>query len=224
MPNLKVPNDKFDFSMQTEEFKSALASYKSILEKDPLSTQQQIIELLGKELSLKYGFSAAAGQHLAAKVIKEFLSPEGEAIVAPGGALPELTTSKIIITLEDYNKFVEFVRADPKIDDASKSLLLAFIVFYRKNYHKTGWIRYDKKSIFHLAGLSKLSFAKQEAATKYLHNHYDLNMRVIGANQPIACFTLPWLQDEKAAGSSENPYITLEDFSPEGLQKILAKI
>lgn len=72
-------------------------------------------------------------------------------------------------------------------------LVVAFTAHALSAYHPSGWIRYDKKQIFTAAKINKLSSQDQESLTRQLHNDFGLDMRVVGSNQPIPCYNIPWL-------------------------------
>lgn len=94
-----------------------------------------------------------------------------------------------------------------------KKLLLAFTVYARYNSHPSNWIRYDKSTIFHLAGLSKMTSREQETLTCKLHQLYGLDMQVVGSTQPIPCFKLNWLAAQEPIGSEGNPPVEIGPFS-----------
>ena len=71
-------------------------------------------------------------------------------------------------------------------------LLVAFAAYARAYPHSSNWIQYDKKTIMYLSGLDKLRVQEQQSLTNYLHEHYNLNMQVVGSTQPIPCFRFEW--------------------------------
>ena len=71
-------------------------------------------------------------------------------------------------------------------------LLVAFATYARAHPHSSNWIHYDKKTIMYLAGLEKLRVQDQQSLTNHLHEHYGLNMQVVGSTQPIPCFRFEW--------------------------------
>lgn len=81
-----------------------------------------------------------------------------------------------------------FIKEDPNIC----RLLVAFATYARAYPHPSNWIHYDKKTIMYLAGLDKLRVQEQQSLTNYLHEHYNLNMQVVGSTQPIPCFRFEW--------------------------------
>lgn len=97
-------------------------------------------------------------------------------------------------------------------------LVVAFTAHALSAYHPSGWIRYDKKQIFSIAKINKLPSQDQEALTRQIHNDFGLNMRVIGSNQPIPCYNIPWL----VAPQQDSPISTLR--SPMIANAIVEKI
>lgn len=226
---IKLPNNKEFFKMQSQEFQDAFLFYTSLVSptspSDPIPSSEEVTAALSSWLSTNYGFTPSAAKSCAAHLQAQFSLPETRAALLdspPHPLSPE--KPKITVSLEDYQKFMEMVQGDPEATPQIKALLLSFIIFYRRNYHPTGWVRYDKKNIFYLAGISKISTARQEKLTTYLHNHYDLNMQVIGSNQPIPCYNLSWLQAQPLPGSASNPMITLGDLAPETVKTIVSKL
>lgn len=128
------------------------------------------------------------------------------------------------LTLEDYQKFTEFCATLPDLSANGKALLLALIVFYRKNFHPSYWVRYDRKNIFYLAGLHQCSPVQQEALTRYLHKYCGLNMRVIGSKQPIVCYDFVWMHEQAPADDSKNPILNLGPLTQTTLQNVVSKI
>lgn len=131
---------------------------------------------------------------------------------------------RISLTLKDYERFTEKTSIDDQMTNQLKRLLLSFIVFYRDNYHSTGWVRYDRNNIFYLAGLSKLSSKQQEKLVNYLHLNYNLDMRVVGSTQPIPCYKIDWLYDQENVGKMSNPFLSFGPMSPQNLKSIIDKI
>lgn len=140
------------------------------------------------------------------------------------GVVTKAPVPKIQLTLADYQRYMDMVGADAEATLNLKALLLAFVIYYRQHYHRSGWVRYDKKTIFFLAGINKLPVHAQEKLTNRLHTHYDLNMQVVGSNQPIPCFSLSWLQDQLPPGVDNNPILTFGDYTPYGVREMIKKM
>ena len=129
----------------------------------------------------------------------------------------------IKLTLVDYQAFNNFCHTLEDFSEPCKRLLLSLIVFYRRNYHPSNWVRYDRKNIFYLAGLHMKSAATQEALTQYLHKNCGLNMRVVGSNQPIVCYDFTWIHDQPS-DAAVNPLLTLGPLEPRALHEVIAKV
>lgn len=230
------------FDLKSTTFKRVYTEYsRCVIQK---LSQKETEQHLASFLYAVYGFeSQTVAPLLAHHLYERFssVSPSSAFIDPPPSPSSALTTPQkegtpvsstppafepqiMQITLLDYQKYIERIQLDTQITMQLKSLLLSFIVFYRRNFHPTGWVRYDKKNILFLAGLSKLSAAHQEKLTSYLHDNYGLNMQVVGSNQPIPCYKIDWLYDQPTPGSTDNPFISLGYFDPKDLQKVITQI
>lgn len=72
------------------------------------------------------------------------------------------------------------------------NLLAAFLAFSRYDDYETGWINYNKKKIFTLAGLSKMPEKTKTTILNTLVADNIIQFKVIGKKNPILCFYLPW--------------------------------
>lgn len=195
-------------------------------------TPQQITLDMASELTSKFHFSEAVSSRVAAKLVSAFSAPDFtylfiETIIS--SALSSATDTGAPLTALrlstfEYNAYLSRVKSDPSMTPELAALLLSFLAFYRYSFHPSGWIRYEKKNVFHLAGLSRIPVQQQEALTRYLHTRHGLDMRVVGSNQPIPCFGLAWVEAQPLPGSDENPYITLGSLLPETIRAEVAKI
>ena len=96
-------------------------------------------------------------------------------------------------------------------------LLVAFATYARAYPHSSNWIHYDKKTIMYLAGLDKLRVQEQQSLTNYLHEHYSLNMQVVGSTQPIPCFRFEWQASQPRVSTlvdEDGVVIVKEDDTP----------
>ena len=231
-----MPNTKQGFlKLYPDEIQHVYAIFKKgvSLSLPRAEVEKNIAAFIQERYSLKAPVSQPAASsiydQLSSPDFQESLINDDSAALTADTTIPRKTT-KIVLSLEDYQRYVETTQtceifAPTHAQSAAlKSLLLAFVCFYRRSHHPTGWIRYDKKNIFYLAGLTKISSAQQEKLTAALHAHCGLDMRVVGSNQPIPCFTISWLRDQPIAGTTDNPLLTLSDMSPEGIQEIISKI
>lgn len=105
-------------------------------------------------------------------------------------------------------------------DERITRLLLSLIVYARTYPHPSGWIRFDRREILHMAGLSRLSSREQDILTSQLHFQYGFDMQVVGSTQPIPCFRINWLSP---ADETENPLVDIGRFLPQTLRDYHAK-
>lgn len=226
--------------MKTNEIQAVYAVY--IAAKDLNKTPEEIKTELITFLQKRYNFSATSAKKVVSNLYNSFSKGEFQkSIIDPASSKnsspsPDFAdspsssqtvpseSSNIMLTSQDFQKFVELTQADPEITPEIKKLLLSFIIFYRRNFHPSGWIRYDRKNIFYLAGANLYSVSQQEKMTKFLHERYALNMRVVGSNQPTPCYGFSWLQEQPLPGTPNNPYLTLAPLTPEGLESVIKKI
>lgn len=217
---IPLPNNKEFFQLQSKEFQRLYAVFSSLppeVSSDPSAAAAALLAPLTAELHI----SPAVAPHIASALPPLFAAATPSLINPPIPTDPP--KPKITVSLEDYQRFLDVVQADPTATPQTSALLLSFIIFYRRNSHPTGWVRYDKKNIFYLAGISSLSTRRQEKLTAYLHTHYDLDMQVVGSNQPIPCYNLGWIQSQPPIGTPSNPIITLGDLDPQTVRDLIAK-
>lgn len=119
------------------------------------------------------------------------------------------------LSVLDIKELKTFALQDPD-NRAALKLLVAFALYARANPHSSHWIKYDRATIFFLAGLQELKTSEQERLTKYLHEYYNLNMQVIGSNTPIPCFKIKWMaeQPDPCAYDTSNPLVDVGNYSP----------
>lgn len=212
--------------LKTDEAQQIYAIYlKGMAQQDPYEKVVAAMhEYLEKTLGLVPNIAAAlapiAYDRCASGAFQQTLL---DAAVFELPNMPEAAPA-LSLTLEDYQKFAEFCSTLPNFSTNCKSLLLSLIVFYRKNFHPSYWVRYDRKNIFYLAGLHMQSPAQQESLTRYLHKYCGLNMRVIGSNQPIVCYDFTWIHEQPPAGDTKNPVLNLGPLTQTTVQNVVAKI
>lgn len=127
---------------------------------------------------------------------------------------------KLFMSQQDYARYNELTSCDPHISPVIKHFLLALIAVYRRNFHASGWVRYDRKTIIHLAGLESMNSKDIEEVTQYLHQEYGFEMQVVGSNSPIPCFKIDWLFNQTQPGSHLNPFLDFGLFIPETIENI----
>lgn len=195
---------------QNQQFQLLYEIYNSGIDSG-LAPEQIQLDMAAR-LVVRYSIPKEAAHKLAANAYVSFSNPS---FASKFIDLPSSDPHSIAITRQDYDYFVAFTSADPEVTPELKALLLSFIAVYRHDYHHTGWVKYDRKNIFYLAGLSKLSVQRQKDLTNTLHDRYELQMQVVGSNQPIPCFKFPWLYEQPASS-----IIKLGPLSPSTIQII----
>lgn len=196
------------------------ATYESLSASS--SAPGQVLAALAADLT-RFGFSEGDSARIAAAFMKSFDSirgalalneadpsvPDYESAASPSGKL------RLALTEQDVSCMRAILADEPSYD--ARRLLVAFAAWDRANYHRTGWIRYDRQSIMCLAGLSGLRPRDQEALTQRLHRGCGLDMQVVGSNSPIPCFRLSWLEEEPPTCDPSNPLIDLGPLSPSAI-------
>ena len=126
------------------------------------------------------------------------------------------------LSVLDIKELKTFALQDPNNRTALK-LLVAFAIYARANPHPSHWIKYDRATIFFLAGLQKLKTSEQERLTKYLHEYYNLNMQVVGSNTPIPCFKIKWMAEQinPFAQDTSNPLVDVGNYSPITVSRLM---
>ena len=220
--------------LQTPEIQYLYSIYKDYVKQK--FTISEIRAAMVQELVQHYGFSQQIASIIFKEVIHFFCSPHFIdtyiTTITDANTLTniathvnkKINTPHISLTLKDYERFTEKIALDDQMTNQLKRLLLSFIVFYRDNYHSTGWVRYDRNNIFYLAGLSKISTKQQEKMVNYLHLNYNLDMRVVGSTQPIPCYKIDWLYDQENVGKMSNPFLSFGPMSPQNLNAVIDKI
>lgn len=133
-------------------------------------------------------------------------------------------TSRALVSRQDLEFYIAALNTTPTLSSQIRRALLAFAAFYRRNYHPKKWVRYDRKSVFFLAGLSDMSATAQEDLTTTLHKEYGLDLRVIGSKSPVPCFYFDWMASQPTPGlDPSNPYIDLGPYAPQTIAATATK-
>ena len=133
------------------------------------------------------------------------------------GEAKELNISykELDFILQHQNQHSDLV---PKHPNYFRDLLFALLVYSRFDDYETGWINYNRKRIFDLAGLSRLSEAKKNSLDNFLSTEEIVKLRVVGTKKPILCYKLPWrdvddISDERRATCfTLSPEMTSKEF------------
>ena len=120
------------------------------------------------------------------------------------------------LTEKDLETFELLTSQDPQVTPYLKRLLLALIIYYRRNFHHSGWVRYAREEIFFLASLQDMPPKTKEELTQHLFQEYGFALRVIGSNNPIPCYKIDWLFEQPASES-----ICVGPYLPETVNKLL---
>lgn len=189
-------------------------------ETSPLSKEdaRSIKELLSTRVS-SWGIPQKAAAQVASAFYTYCTSP---------GTLPFLSaaspSSQAYVSRQDLEYYIAALNTTPDLSPQIRRALLAFAAFYRRNYHPKKWVRYDRKSILFLAGLSDMSTAAQEDLTTTLHKEYGLDLRVIGSKSPVSCFYFEWMAAQPTPGiDPSNPYIDLGPYTPQTISATAIK-
>ena len=81
-----------------------------------------------------------------------------------------------------------------QISDRDVRILFAVLVYCaRRNWHPTGWIKYDEQKVMELGGFknhTRFLEVTQKASRQ------GLDFRVVGSKNPILCFKLNWFDED----------------------------
>ena len=81
-----------------------------------------------------------------------------------------------------------------QIGDRDVRILFAVLVYCaRRNWHPTGWIKYDEQMVMELGGFknhTRFLEVTQKASRQ------GLDFRVVGSKNPILCFKLNWFDED----------------------------
>lgn len=228
--NINTPKDFFN--LKSREFKDLYYLYLDL--GAAKSSEKEIKKALSESMKTSFKFPESVSEKVATILYDKFSSPSFEATFCDlynktnkaKVSLDDTTKDdseikqKYFISTLDYERFQQMTSVDPHISAPIKHLLLALMSVYRRNFHHSGWIKYDRKTIFYLAGLQGMSVKDSEELTNYLHQEYGFEMQVVGSNSPIPCFKFLWMFDQPQPGSHINPFLDFGDLSPETINQI----
>jgi len=208
------------FKNKTREFKDLYYQYLDL--RAAKLTEREIIKSLSESMMVSFSFPQEVADKTAKILYSEFTSPSFATSFCDLQQQTEDSeeTQSFFISQVDYERYHSLIGADPHSSTEIKHLLLALMSVYRRNYHHSGWIRYDRKIILYLAGLQHLPTRDTEELLNYLHQEYGLQMQVVGSNSPIPCFKFDWMYDQPEPGSHVNPFLNFGPFSPETVVNI----
>lgn len=216
------------FQNKTREFKDLYYLYLDL--RAAKLAEKEIIKSLSESIIVSFSFPQEVADKTAKILYTEFTAPSFAAAFcdlqqqqqqqASDAIATEEETQSLFISKVDYERYQSLIAADPHVTTEIKHILLALMSVYRRNYHRSGWIRYDRKVIKYLAGLEGIPSKDLEETMHYIHQEYGLQMQVVGSNYPIPCFKFDWMFDQPEPGSHINPFLDFGSFSPETITQI----
>lgn len=185
------------------------------------NTPEEQIDIL-KGAILPFGYNEEMALQIATAFFHTFdsLSPNDSSEPLIINASNQMATHLSLLDIKELKTFA----AQEADNRAAFKLLLAFAIYARMNPHPSFWIKYDRPTIFFLAGLQELKSSEQEHLTKYLHEYYNLNMQVVGSKTPIPCFKLKRMADQPnpLCPETSNPLIEVGTYSPATLDHLMS--
>jgi hypothetical protein len=178
------------------------------------TSSQEIKEALASHIS-SWGIPQKTAQQISSAFYTHYCSTSATA-PAPAFLSAAAPTSEALISRQDLEYYIAALNTDPDLPLQIRRALLTFAVFYRRNYHPKKWVRYDRKSILFLAGLSDMSSSSQEELMTTLHKDFGFELRVIGSKSPVSCFYFEWMAEQPFPGlDPSNPLIDLGPYTPQ---------
>lgn len=207
-----ISRDLEFLGLQTPEFRDSYDTYVSMSSSG--SSQKDILGAIASKMASSYGIPEKAAAKMASIAVRSFSDPAFPALFAdcaPTGPSPDPAGHAHILR-SDAMAFRDLTAADPHSSFELRCLLMSLLVNYRRNWHPKGWVRYDRRAIMHMAGLSLSSQKTKEELTSYLHREYGMEMQVVGSNSPMPCYMFAWAKSH--AESPSNPRIDLGPYEP----------
>lgn len=188
--------------------------YSLYLQNVDTLSPSEIQQLLQEEI-IKLGFTPEQASPLVSKITSKF-TPELRS------SFDESETEEARLSLQDIKTIRQKLLHEPSLE--IRTLLIAFAVYVRANPHPSFWIKYDKKVIGFLGSIQKLRACEQISLTNRLHTHYNLDMQVVGSNQPIPCFKIQWQAEQPPISEDTNPLVLLGPLSPSTIKEFAKQL
>lgn len=201
--------------LQPKSWQAIYSLYLSHVD-DP-DAAENFVNLLTEELITR-GISPDQAALIAPTLLKTFIQPDLHT-----SFIESDDTEEAKLSLQDIKLLKEKLlhESSPEI----RRLLVTFLVYARSNPHPSFWIKYDRKVINFLASIQKLKVSEQNLLTMRLHTLYNLDMQVVGSNQPIPCFRISWQADQQPpADTPENPLVLLGPLNPATITSFVKQI
>ena len=199
-------------SIQPRGWKTLYSLYYNTLDKTP----EERRAIIKNYLIIEKGFTEEHAEQVTAKVLKTFTEE------LPAKFVENDETQEARLSLQDIKLLKEKLLHEPSAE--VRRLLVSFLVFARANPHPSFWIKNDKKVINFLASIDKMRTQDQILLTNRLHTLYNLDMQVVGSNQPIACFRISWQAEQSPIDSEDNPGVLIGPLNPATIKLFVESI
>lgn len=204
-------------SLQPKQWQVIYASYLKYADSPEIATK--FIDVTKQDL-LEKGFTEDQATNIANALLTTFINLSREKPFIETDDNPDINEARL--SLYDIKLLKQKLIHEPSQD--LKRLLVTYLVYARANPHPSFWIKNDKKVINFLASLQKLKVSEQILLTNRLHNLYNLDMQVVGSNQPIPCFKIAWQADQPPIDTPENPLVLLGPLNPATIKAFAEQI
>lgn len=196
--------------LEPAKFQELYSLFTTLKDTSPQETK----EALASRVS-SWGIPQKTAQQISSAFYTHYCSAS-TATTAPAFLSAAAPTSDALISRQDLEYYIAALNTDPDLPLQIRRALLTFAVFYRRNYHPKKWVRYDRKSILFLAGLSDMSSSSQEELMTTLHKDFGFELRVIGSKSPVSCFYFEWMAEQPFPGlDPSNPLVDLGPYAPQ---------
>lgn len=188
--------------------------YNIYLTEAATKNPEELKTLISQKIE-SYNFAPEQASAITATLLTSFAP-----IVCDQFVNPE--TEEARLTVQDIKYLRENLLHEPS--EELRRLLVAFLVYSRANPHPSFWIKYDRKVIFFLASLDKMRVSDQILLTNALHSRYNLDMQVVGSNQPTPCFRFSWQAEQPAAESEDNSLVLIGPLNPATIKSFVKQL
>lgn len=202
-------------NLQPKKWQAIYSLYFKFTDAAPEDRSKAIEDYLTLE-----GFSPEQASSITSALVKTF-HPGLPALFVESN--PDEEENEAKLSLQDIKLLKEKLLNEPSAE--VRRLLVSFLVYARANPHPSFWIKYDKKIIHFLASTQKLKVTEQNILTMRLHTLYNLDMQVVGSNQPIPCFRISWQAEQQPpADTPENPLVLIGPLNPATIKSFTEQI
>ena len=209
-----------------KESQQAFSFYKALRDDNinyptPLDKKQAF----SNWLALEYNFPDTVLDKIATHLSESYENALSSSNEDPINSID--VSKNLYLTLEDICFISNAVQNDKdKYSVDLFKLLTAYAAHARANPHPKQWIKCDAKDknfIFFLASCSNIGAKEKEILTNTLHLVYNMNMRVIGSNQPTPCFRFEWQVQQSSPEDPENELVSIGPISPQTINSFISQ-